>query len=82
MFAEFGPNSKREIDMPFLPAAHKSDRPGFPDLRTHPDAAAAKNTFLIPEGITDLFHSAASGHILDSPGIGSLGYQQFSQIAA
>ena len=82
MPAEFRTNPQGKVDMAILPTTHEADGIGSPHLGTNPHTPAAQNAILIPERIADFLDPAAHRDVLNGPGIGSLGYEQFRDVAS
>jgi hypothetical protein len=61
--------------------SHKTNGLSLPHFGAYANAASAQNAIVVPECISYIVYSAANRDILYCTGIGSLGNQQFGNIA-
>jgi hypothetical protein len=82
LFAEIRSDAEGEIHTPIRSAPHETDRLGLVGFLAHPHAPSAMDTIVTAERIAGLGDAAPYSHILDSPGVGRLGDQQFGYVVA
>lgn len=63
-----------------LAASDKAQGLDPEDARTDLDTTTAQDAAIVPEGIADLLHPAAQGHVLNGTGIGSLRHDQLRDV--
>jgi hypothetical protein len=81
MLAKLRPYPEWIVHVAVLAASDETDRPGLPDFGTDPHTSSTKHAIVITELVSYLFYPTANRNILNRPGVGSLGHQQFGQVA-
>jgi hypothetical protein len=82
LLAELGSDAERIVHVALFAPSDKTNRPGSPDLGADSYTTPAQNTVIIPERIPDFLDPATQGDVLNSAGVGSLGYQKLCEVMA